>query len=181
VEACQLPVFLPSCPFAGIVSGQKKRFQDDGFDLDLAYISPRIVAMGLPAERAEMLYRNPMPEIARFLHTYHKNHAKVYNLCSEHAYGPDKLLTALQHYPFDDHQVHRLLVQHTASCKLTACKVDLLLLLLLMMMMSWVQMCMHVQELDSHCLCADLFVSMCCVCAAANLADARSPGGPAVL
>jgi len=166
LHVAHLAVLTEPLLLAGIVSGQKKRFQDDGFDLDLAYISPRIVAMGLPAERAEMLYRNPMPEIARFLHTYHKNHAKVYNLCSEHAYGPDKLLTALQHYPFDDHQV---------------CKVDLLLLLLLMMMVSWVQMCMHVQELDSHCLCADLFVSMCCVCAAANLADARSPGGPAVL
>lgn len=142
----------------GVVSGQKKRFQDgpDGFDLDLAYISPRIIAMGLPAQgkdgermqlkacmpaRAEciphpsqgktpcncmhhtnsatlsilptslllllcaVLYRNPMQEIARFLQTYHRGHAKVYNLCSEHTYSPEHLSVAFQQLPHDDHQV----------------------------------------------------------------------------
>lgn len=33
------------------MSGQKKRFQDGGFDLDLAYITPRVIAMGLPAHK----------------------------------------------------------------------------------------------------------------------------------
>lgn len=37
----------------GIVSGQKKRFSEHGFDLDLAYITPRLVAMGLPATGSE--------------------------------------------------------------------------------------------------------------------------------
>jgi hypothetical protein len=53
-----------------------------------------------------VLYRNPLPEIARFLATYHQGRAKVYNLCSEHRYSADKLPGALlQQFPFDDHQV----------------------------------------------------------------------------
>eukprot|EP00879_Flechtneria_rotunda_P002000 GHRR01002177.1.p1 GENE.GHRR01002177.1~~GHRR01002177.1.p1 ORF type:complete len:1461 (+),score=576.75 GHRR01002177.1:827-5209(+) len=95
-----------------IVSGQKRRFQagPDGFDLDLAYIAPRVIAMGLPAEGTEGLYRNPMAETARFLQTYHRDRAKVYNLCSEHYYHPNKLLAPVKHLPFDDHQTPPLQV-----------------------------------------------------------------------
>lgn len=45
-----------------------------------------------------------MPEIARFLQTYHRGHAKVYNLCSEHTYSAQHLSVAVQQYPYDDHQ-----------------------------------------------------------------------------
>ncbi|WIA19851.1 hypothetical protein OEZ85_005754 [Tetradesmus obliquus] len=96
-----------------LVSKNKRRFQDGphGFDLDLAYIAPRIIAMGLPAEGKDVLYRNPLPEIARFLTTYHGGHAKVYNLCSEHRYSADKLPgVLLQQFPFDDHQTPALVV-----------------------------------------------------------------------
>lgn len=51
-----------------------------------------------------------MQEIARFLQTYHRGHAKVYNLCSEHTYSPQQLSVALQQYPWDDHQTPPLAI-----------------------------------------------------------------------
>ena len=41
-----------------LVSKKKKRFIQDGYNLDLAYIKPNIVAMGFPADGFESLYRN---------------------------------------------------------------------------------------------------------------------------
>ena len=43
-----------------IISGKKNRFIQDKYNLDLTYITPRIIAMSYPASGIESLYRNPI-------------------------------------------------------------------------------------------------------------------------
>ena len=54
------------------VTGEnKKRFVDleNNFDLDLVYVTPKLIAMSVPATGTVALYRNPLPEVARFFET----------------------------------------------------------------------------------------------------------------
>ena len=54
-----------------LVSKKKKRFQQDGFDLDLSYITPRLIAMGFPSENFEAMYRNRAEDVHLFFETRH--------------------------------------------------------------------------------------------------------------
>ena len=86
-----------------LVSKAKTRFCYDGFDLDLTYITKRIIAMGLPSTSIEGIYRNNMEDVKRFFNTRHKNHYKVFNLCEEKTY-PKGTFYLQGYYPFVDHE-----------------------------------------------------------------------------
>ena len=86
-----------------LVSRKKNRFCYDGFDLDLTYITTRIIAMGLPSTSIEGLYRNSMDNVKKFLNTRHPSHYKVYNLCIEKTY-PQDMFYKQGYFPFKDHE-----------------------------------------------------------------------------
>jgi hypothetical protein len=109
------------------VSKKKKRFQGDGFDLDLTYVTDSVIAMGWPAESwKESRVRNPMADVKRFLqHRHHIDQGKamVYNLCSERGYEkPDECFVGpggrrqWRRYPFPDHNAPTMELM-AAFCK----------------------------------------------------------------
>ena len=86
-----------------LVSKKKNRFCYDGYDLDLTYITPRIIAMGFPSKSIEGIYRNPLDEVQKFFRKRHLDHYKIYNLCEEKTYADD-LFQKQGYFPFKDHE-----------------------------------------------------------------------------
>ena len=69
-----------------MVSQNKRRFQQDGYDLDLTYVTARVIATSFPSTGVWSLYRNPIEKVAAFLDAKHPGKYKLYNLCSEKTY-----------------------------------------------------------------------------------------------
>lgn len=67
-------------PIKVLVSKSKKRFEWDGHDLDLAYITDNIIAMGFPSEQLEAIYRNSLEDVRKFLDERHPHKYRVFNL-----------------------------------------------------------------------------------------------------
>jgi len=91
-----------------IISQNKRRYNKDGFDLDLTYITDRVIAMSFPSTGTQQLYRNPINEVARFFKTKHPGHFRIYNLCSERGYDETKFDNKIYRVYIDDHNVPTL-------------------------------------------------------------------------
>ncbi|XP_071780739.2 putative tyrosine-protein phosphatase TPTE [Centroberyx gerrardi] len=102
-----------------MVSENKRRYQKDGFDLDLTYVTDRVIAMSFPSSGKQSFYRNPIKEVARFLDTKHEGHYKVFNLCSEKGYDPKFFHYKVERVFIDDHNVPSLedMLKYTANVR----------------------------------------------------------------
>ncbi|GER45815.1 calcium/lipid-binding (CaLB) phosphatase [Striga asiatica] len=69
-----------------------------GYDLDMTYITGRLLAMSFPSESMRALYRNPMWQVQSALEMRHHGHYK-------RSYDPSRFNRRVERYPFDDHHV----------------------------------------------------------------------------
>jgi phosphatidylinositol-3,4,5-trisphosphate 3-phosphatase/dual-specificity protein phosphatase PTEN len=88
-----------------LVSRKKVRFQEDDFDLDLTYISPRVIAMAAPTEGLSAALRNPFADVERFFVQRHAGVAKIYDLRGEAgaSYSPTRFGGSTAAFRFFDH------------------------------------------------------------------------------
>ncbi|EKX48545.1 hypothetical protein GUITHDRAFT_51991, partial [Guillardia theta CCMP2712] len=93
------------------VSQNKRRYKKHGYDLDLTYITNRVIAMSAPAFGGHTAYRNDIHVVARFLSLRHHGKFFVFNLCDTYTssdgsmgnYHPQMLYNQVQRIPFEDH------------------------------------------------------------------------------
>ena len=92
-------------------SKQRLRYKMNGFNLDMRYITPNIIALATPADRGglESATRNHVHEVNRFFNKYHKGFVKYYNLVGEHGrfvFDTHKLNSIIVHdFAFLDHEI----------------------------------------------------------------------------
>ena len=84
------------------VSGDKKRYISEDYNLDLSYITPRIVAMAFPASGFESVYRNKIEDVSKFIKEKHGSNFLIINL-SNRKYDYTKFDNQVEEYEWVDH------------------------------------------------------------------------------
>lgn len=91
-----------------ITGENKRRFVslEQDFDLDLVYITPRLISMSVPAGGCLMrFYRNPLGEVVRFFETFHAGNYLIVNACPEIPYKEAAFRTGrVERFNVKDHQ-----------------------------------------------------------------------------
>nr|QWX95812.1 PTEN-like phosphatase [Strongyloides stercoralis] len=95
-------------PLRKIVSQNRRRYVCDDFNLDLTYITDRIIAMGYPAEHSEKFYRNSMEDTKKFLEQYHSKHYLVFNLRGQFRYDEKNFDNRVKIFQMTDHHPPKL-------------------------------------------------------------------------
>jgi phosphatidylinositol-3,4,5-trisphosphate 3-phosphatase/dual-specificity protein phosphatase PTEN len=93
-----------------LVSGKKKRFTDRKYNLDLSYITPRIIAMAYPGSGFEVVFRNNIEsvyivinyQVSKFLKERHHGNYLVINLSGK-KYDYAKFDNKVMEYQWVDH------------------------------------------------------------------------------
>jgi len=91
--------------FRYMVRMNKMSFRDGEFNLDLCYITSRIISMSLPSVGLEKTFRNPIADVASFFDVKHPSHYMIYDLCLERHYETRFFHDRVQHFKFPDHSV----------------------------------------------------------------------------
>ncbi|XP_065889210.1 tensin-2-like isoform X2 [Dysidea avara] len=84
------------------VAKGRGRYVDDDVDLDLTYITEKIIAMSFPATGLETTYRNDMKDVAKMLKTKHQDNYMIFNL-SERSYDISKFNNQVLDFGWPDH------------------------------------------------------------------------------
>lgn len=66
-----------------MVSKNRLRYKDGDFNLDLSYITKRVIAMGYPGSGFYGLYRNRLQDVVSYFEKYHSLKIKIYNMCND--------------------------------------------------------------------------------------------------
>lgn len=87
-----------------LVAGPKKKTPFNGQELDLTYITDRIIAMAYPASNFfEKAYRNSIDDVASYFNEYHKDNYLIINV-SCRPYDYSKFGGRVREYEWADHQ-----------------------------------------------------------------------------
>lgn len=89
--------------FRKIVSRDKKRLIAGNFDLDISYITPRVMAMSFPGQGIESMYRNSKQEVIAYLQKHHSGDYLVINLSNREYANDNWSGQVIHHLGWEDH------------------------------------------------------------------------------